>query len=67
MEQGSEHYLLKIKIIILLLGVVLCSSTPIQPHPKNGHYFIFNNNPTILIASGEHYGAVLNLVCKERK
>jgi hypothetical protein len=30
-------------------------------HPVNPHYFIYNNKPTILVTSGEHYGAILNL------
>ena len=34
---------------------------PLALHPENNHYFVFRNEPTILIGSGEHYGAVLNL------
>lgn len=34
---------------------------PISLHPQNPHYFLFRGKPTILITSGEHYGAVLNL------
>jgi hypothetical protein len=34
---------------------------PIALHPQNSHYFLFRGKPTILITSGEHYGAVLNL------
>jgi len=34
---------------------------PIQLHPANPHYFSFRDRPTVLITSGEHYGAVLNL------
>lgn len=34
---------------------------PISLHPNNSHYFLFRNKPTILIASAEHYGSVLNL------
>jgi hypothetical protein len=34
---------------------------PLQLHPENPHYFLFRGKPTILITSGEHYGAVLNL------
>ena len=34
---------------------------PLQLHPENAHYFLFRDKPTILISSGEHYGAVLNL------
>ncbi|WP_428937396.1 hypothetical protein [Fontivita pretiosa] len=33
---------------------------PLQLHPENPHYFLFRGRPTILITSGEHYGAVLN-------
>ena len=29
-------------------------------HPENPHYFLFGGKPTVLITSGEHYGAVLN-------
>lgn len=36
------------------------SITPIQLHPDNPHYFLWRGKPTILITSGEHYGAVLN-------
>src|SRR6266571_5043037 len=34
---------------------------PIGLHPENPHYFLFRGKPTVLITSGEHYGAVLNL------
>jgi len=34
---------------------------PIRLHPDNPHYFLFRGKPTVLITSGEHYGAVLNL------
>lgn len=34
---------------------------PIALHPDNPHYFIWQGKPTILITSGEHYGALLNL------
>jgi len=33
---------------------------PIQLHPANPHYFLWRGKPTILITSGEHYGALLN-------
>ena len=33
---------------------------PIQLHPDNPHYFLWRGKPTVLITSGEHYGAVLN-------
>ncbi len=34
---------------------------PIALHPHNPHYFLWRDSPTILITSGEHYGALLNL------
>lgn len=30
-------------------------------HPENPRYFLFQGRPTVLITSGEHYGALLNL------
>ncbi len=36
-------------------------SRPIVLHPDNPHYFLFGGEPTVLITSGEHYGALLNL------
>lgn len=33
---------------------------PIALHPDNPHYFRFRGRPTVLITSGEHYGAVMN-------
>lgn len=44
-------------------GAVVCvpaASPPLALHPDNPHYFLFRGQPTILIGSGEHYGAVLN-------
>ncbi|KAA9346641.1 cellulase family glycosylhydrolase [Larkinella humicola] len=37
------------------------SAQPIRLHPDNPHYFSYQGKPTVLITSGEHYGAVLNL------
>lgn len=37
------------------------SNTPLQLHPNNPHYFLFKNKPTVIVGSGEHYGAVINL------
>ncbi|MEX2139080.1 MAG: sulfatase-like hydrolase/transferase, partial [Pirellulales bacterium] len=34
---------------------------PLALHPDNPHYFLFRDKPAVLITSGEHYGAVLNL------
>lgn len=29
-------------------------------HPENPNYFLYDGKPTILVTSGEHYGAVMN-------
>lgn len=34
---------------------------PIALHPENPHYFIYREKPAVLITSGEHYGALINL------
>ncbi len=33
---------------------------PLALHPDNPRYFLFRGEPTVLVTSGEHYGAVLN-------
>src|SRR5207244_6624399 len=40
---------------------------PLALHPDNPHYFLFRGKATVLITSGEHYGAVLNLDFDYRK
>lgn len=44
----------------LVLALSAFAQSPIRQHPKNSHYFLYNNKPTVLITAGEHYGAVLN-------
>lgn len=39
----------------------LRADKPISLHPENPHYFLWQDKPTVLVTSGEHYGAVLNL------
>lgn len=34
---------------------------PIQLHPDNPHYFLYQGKATVLVTSAEHYGALLNL------
>ena len=55
-----------LKAVAIALALAACESkTPVKKlialHPKNPHYFIYEDKPTVLITSGEHYGAVLNL------
>jgi hypothetical protein len=55
--------------VSLVTGALLCAgsitaaaaSKPIALHPENPHYFLWRGKPTVLITSGELYGAVLNL------
>src|SRR4051812_44296943 len=50
---------------LLFVAVLLAASNaaaherPLALHPDNAHYFLFRGKPTILLTSGEHYGAVL--------
>jgi hypothetical protein len=49
-------------IILLALGPAVSAGVePLCLHPDNPHYFLFRGDPTIIVTSGEHYGAVLNL------
>lgn len=42
------------------VATALKASGVLKLHPANPHYFLWRGKPTILIGSGEHYGAVLN-------
>jgi hypothetical protein len=48
---------------VLLLGALPAADAqaPLALHPDNPHYFLFRGKPAVLVTSGEHYGAVLNL------
>lgn len=46
--------------VIVLLVATWAVAAPLSLHPENPHYFLWQGKPTILITSGEHYGAVLN-------
>ena len=43
------------------------TSGPLALHPDNPHYFLWRTKPAVLITSGEHYGALLNLDFDYRK
>lgn len=47
--------------VALHLGGSAVNAAPLSLHPENPHYFLFRGRPTVLITSGEHYGAVVNL------
>src|SRR6185295_9324133 len=48
-------------VFILLCAIRVMFGAALSLHPDNPHYFLFRGQPTIIITSGEHYGAVLNL------
>jgi hypothetical protein len=48
-------------LILLAVGATAAGAQPLALHPDNPHYFLFRGKPTLLVTSGEHYGAVLNL------
>ncbi|MGH9428242.1 MAG: hypothetical protein ACRD2L_18310, partial [Terriglobia bacterium] len=67
---GDASHLFRRSMLLLMLAFVLTSTLalpnvsagePLKLHPANPHYFLFRGHPTVLITSGEHYGAVLNL------
>lgn len=47
-------------VYILLSGSGPHAAEPLSQHPENPRYFLWRGKPTILIGSGEHYGALLN-------
>lgn len=55
--------LLPIVMLTIFFFVATVLSAQVQPiclHPDNPHYFLYKGKPTVLITSGEHYGAVMN-------
>src|SRR5205809_4498244 len=64
MSYSKRIPVLKASLALALFGVALPASAakaPLALHPDNPHYFLFQGKPAVLITSGEHYGAVLNL------
>ena len=49
------------RFFVVALTCAAAFAQPIRIHPANPHYFLYAGKPTVLITSGEHYGAVLNL------
>jgi len=47
-------------IFVILITSLGARAQPICLHPDNPHYFLYNEKPTVLITSAEHYGAVIN-------
>lgn len=50
-----------IGLLALSASMRIVTGAPIALHPQNPHYFLWRDQPAVLITSGEHYGSVLNL------
>ena len=53
--------LIRLLPLLATLLPTLMLAAPIALHPENPRYFLWRGQPTVIITSGEHYGAVLNL------
>jgi hypothetical protein len=64
-----RHRLFLAMFVLCLVSASLPAedTRTIQLHPDNGRYFLWRDQPTLLITSAEHYGAVLNLDFDYRK
>ena len=61
-EANSPWNVAQTFALLALLGTTqVVADEPIALHPENPHYFVWRGEPTVLITSGEHYGALLNL------
>lgn len=47
-------------LLSILANITSAQTKPISLNAENPHYFSYNGKPTVLITSGEHYGAVMN-------
>lgn len=46
---------------ILLATLRPAFAQPLELLPQNPHYFLYEGKPAVIVGSGEHYGAVMNL------
>jgi hypothetical protein len=54
-------HVLPLFFLPMLCWSAVAASSPLSLHPDNPHYFRLRGKPALIITSGEHYGAVLNL------
>ena len=50
-----------LSLSLIAFSTACLAAEPIRLHPQNPRYFSWRDKPTVLIGSGEHYGAVINL------
>ena len=56
-----RFFLAAVLLVISTNFLHAAETAPLSLHPDNPHYFSYKGKPTVLVTSGEHYGAVLNL------
>ena len=52
---------MKKNLFFFLLLHQVAFAQPLQLLPENPHYFSYQGKPTVIVGSGEHYGALMNL------
>jgi hypothetical protein len=67
MQSQTTHRWLGILLLALVAVSLQAKEKPLALCPQNPHYFLFRGKPEILITSGEHYGAVINLDFNQEK
>src|SRR5450759_1525379 len=60
-DNSKGKPMVRVFSLLFLAAAAMTGADPIRLHPENPHYFLFRGKPTVLITSGEHYGAILNL------
>jgi len=60
MKTRSLKSMALLAIFVLTVTGLSAQEKPISLNPLNPHYFNYKGKPTLLITSGEHYGAVMN-------
>jgi hypothetical protein len=48
------------RALLLLCLAAIASADPLSLNSRNPHYFEYRHKATVLVTSGEHYGAVIN-------
>src|SRR2546422_2552981 len=60
-DKAMTNFARTLGLWLAAVSTLSAARKPLALHPDNPHYFLFRGQPTVLITSGEHYGAVLNL------
>jgi hypothetical protein len=55
------HFIGAVFLALSIPTATAAQRRPLALHPDNPHYFVWRGHPIVLIGSGEHYGAVLNV------